>query len=571
MKCPNCSAEANGKYCEYCGCEMPKPSQTVNITNNYYRDRDYDDFDYEFNEDGDDKLGRCPKCNSSRICFKREQVSTYSQTQVRKQRGGSSTSRTSYRTVGLCQKCGYTWDPNSPTKSIPMRTNYNSKQNNYIWLWVLGWLFFFPAPVMVLIWRKKCTWDIKIKIGVTVAFWIMVLVLGSTSNSSKSTTTQSTVDNGVAENNDLNSKSDDSIWAVEQTSIDDFDYYIDGTELHIKKYRGKEKKINVAATYNIEGKDYNVVEMDSTFALGRISSCILPEGLRIVSSNLFNSSDVKYIYLPSTVSIDNRFVGYFHNVEKLYYGGSETQWKSMITEDRGDIGIKQIIYDANDNLEFSPIPATKKNLDNNEMVVVTNGEPQGSEAIIPSGDDFKFTPITDFWIGLDDASHTITLRAYNTHDKVCYVSPTYIIDGETYSVDSVGTDACFFGRTSLETCSIPNGVKIIPGNTFNSSSVKNIILPISIEDVSGTSSYMRSLEKIYYAGTEEQWNAIKGASEYTNNVEIFYEMSMPDVADGTNYNRADLETERSDAEQLGAGAANALNGFIKGFSEGLEE
>ena len=36
MKCPNCGAEAKGKFCEYCGSELPKEKATINITNNYY-------------------------------------------------------------------------------------------------------------------------------------------------------------------------------------------------------------------------------------------------------------------------------------------------------------------------------------------------------------------------------------------------------------------------------------------------------------------------------------------------------------------------------------------------------
>lgn len=43
MKCPNCSAEVIGRFCPYCGSEMPKEKETVNITdnrstviNNYY-------------------------------------------------------------------------------------------------------------------------------------------------------------------------------------------------------------------------------------------------------------------------------------------------------------------------------------------------------------------------------------------------------------------------------------------------------------------------------------------------------------------------------------------------------
>lgn len=44
MKCPNCGAESIGKYCDYCGSELPKNSpDTINygnhttIINNYYQ------------------------------------------------------------------------------------------------------------------------------------------------------------------------------------------------------------------------------------------------------------------------------------------------------------------------------------------------------------------------------------------------------------------------------------------------------------------------------------------------------------------------------------------------------
>lgn len=34
MKCPNCNAEVIGKFCEYCGSELPKEKNVTNINNN---------------------------------------------------------------------------------------------------------------------------------------------------------------------------------------------------------------------------------------------------------------------------------------------------------------------------------------------------------------------------------------------------------------------------------------------------------------------------------------------------------------------------------------------------------
>nr|WP_297704022.1 zinc ribbon domain-containing protein [uncultured Butyrivibrio sp.] len=77
----------------------------------------------------------------------------------------------------------------------PKQFTYNAqnkppqKEKKNTWLWVLGWIFFFPAPVMVLIWRKKNTWDIKVKIAVTVAFWLFFLIAAA--NNDKEQTTAS--------------------------------------------------------------------------------------------------------------------------------------------------------------------------------------------------------------------------------------------------------------------------------------------------------------------------------------------------------------------------------------------
>ena len=145
MKCPSCGAEiGNDKFCQYCGTQIP-----------YNMKREQE----QLNKQG------CPKCGSSNIDFKRE-----NQGEVR----GKNAKRIIHRTVGYCKDCGYTWYPNV-SNEVP-------KQNSNMVLWVLGWIFFFPAPVMVLIWRKKNTWDIKVKIAVTVVFWILVFVIGSSGN-----------------------------------------------------------------------------------------------------------------------------------------------------------------------------------------------------------------------------------------------------------------------------------------------------------------------------------------------------------------------------------------------------
>ena len=179
MKCSNCGAEiGNSKVCEFCGAQ---------ISYNMRREQE------QLNKQG------CPQCGSSNIQFKRE-----NQGEIR----GKKSKQVVHRTVGFCKDCGYTWYL-SGANSAPQK-------NNLVW-WILGWIFFFPAPVMVLIWRKKNTWDIKVKIAVTVVFWVLIFALGSCSNSSYSSS-KDTSTTKVEETANTDDKSNDIV--VEQVTED---------------------------------------------------------------------------------------------------------------------------------------------------------------------------------------------------------------------------------------------------------------------------------------------------------------------------------------------------------------
>ena len=113
----------------------------------------------------------------------------------------------------------------------------------------------------------------------------------------------------------------------------------------------------------------------------------------------------------------------------------------------------------------------------------------------------------------------------------------------------------FTNCSSLTTVSVPSSVKVIPDYAFSGcSSVKNIIiyegitkteqnafrgcssvtrltLPASLTEI-GTATFADSkgLRDVYYGGSEEQWNAIKGV-KYTvlKDVTVHYNSPMPTV------------------------------------------
>ena len=156
MKCPGCGAETQGKFCEYCGSEMLKEKTNVGV---------------------------CPKCGGNNVSFKREWVGTATQRTSNKNiigtgRTGHSVSQSVYRTIGVCQGCGYTWNPNA--------ARHNSGKR--IWLWVLGWICIFPVPLTILMLRKK---DMKpvVKYGIIATAWLLFFVIGLSGNSETDTDT----------------------------------------------------------------------------------------------------------------------------------------------------------------------------------------------------------------------------------------------------------------------------------------------------------------------------------------------------------------------------------------------
>ena len=147
MKCPSCGAEVQGKFCEYCGSEVAKESSS-----------------------------HCPKCGSAKVAFKRERVGTATKSTSYKSVFGTSRQKQSitqavYRTVGVCQNCGHTWNSGGNTKRSGRKT----------WLLVLGWICIFPVPLTILMLRKK-NMKPAVKYGIIAVAWLLYFAMGASGN-----------------------------------------------------------------------------------------------------------------------------------------------------------------------------------------------------------------------------------------------------------------------------------------------------------------------------------------------------------------------------------------------------
>lgn len=275
-------------------------------------------------------MATCPKCNGNNVKFHREPTGTsyhscYRRTGVKDSwvlpagiRNGRR--KISHRTVGVCSDCGYTWEVaiESP--------GFNGWKLLFILICIGAW----PITLSVWFWRTT-VFRIGKKWRFTILFvaWMALFAVALASE-------------GLL-GPDMN-----SVWAGSYSSLDDFEYYIDGNEIHIKDYVGNKRKVRINSSYDIDGTTMNVVSFDGTFALENVSSVIIPDGTQSMSNNVFNSCGVKYVYLPASLT---QFDGwsYFHNAEKIYYGGTEEQWESLCTVDRSRIDVVQIICNANPN------------------------------------------------------------------------------------------------------------------------------------------------------------------------------------------------------------------------------
>lgn len=139
-----------------------------------------------------------------------------------------------------------------------------------------------------------------------------------------------------------------SIWLDGYTNIEDFEYSLNGNEIYIGDYNGHANSVRLSSNYKINDTDCHIVSFDNaTFIFSDVKSVVIPEGTLTLADNTFNSSDIMFLYLPSTLSSTTQnFFNYFHDLKTLYYGGSQEQWNTLTAGITMPEGVK-IEYQVN--------------------------------------------------------------------------------------------------------------------------------------------------------------------------------------------------------------------------------
>ena len=255
-------------------------------------------------------MARCPKCGRHRFRYELRSDGTsshskYYRTGVKKswilpagkKRRNSKRRRVS---VGFCPDCGYIEEAKSTSSKI-----------GDFFATILGFLLIIAAIVS----------------------FISGMIEGYNSDSTDYDNVQKA----------------ESVWALSKTPIEDFEYYIEDQFVYLKSYRGNSDKVMIGTQYEINEETYATGDkIEALFASSRVNSVIIPEGIKSMESNIFNGCRVKYLYLPKSLEDGDDFYTFFHDVEKIYYGGSKEEWGILTNNcERSDIDVVEIIYDSN--------------------------------------------------------------------------------------------------------------------------------------------------------------------------------------------------------------------------------
>lgn len=139
----------------------------------------------------------------------------------------------------------------------------------------------------------------------------------------------------------------------------------------------------------------------------------------------------------------------------------------------------------------------------------------------------------------------LLLQTYEGDASLLEIFPTYVLDGVTYTTNTQNT---FISSGTVNTLILHEGIAEIYRTAFNSSNVKSVFFPRSMNIVyDNTLDYLRPDDgeqiQIYYAGTEEEWN------------NIFTHYERQKVEDAIN---------KGDAEEIGSSIGGKINELISG-------
>ena len=347
-----------------------------------------------------------------------------------------------------------------------------------------------------------------------------------------------------------------------------------------------------------DGVAYKVVAIgENAFYNCDFKSIIIPEGVETIGVQAFNSAgsaEMEIIEIPNTVTSigDKAFSGC--NITSITIPGSvKTIGKKVfeycdkltsVTIEEGVETIGKGMFFMCERLSEVNIPNSVKYI---ESEAFAECQPLKS-IIIPEGVEsigfnaFSSTELnTVYYTGTEEQWNAINIESpndelinatkkylqpldvtYRNRDKVGYtgaegenlVIPATFIDpddGEFYKVTELGFRT-FYQCTNLNSVVIPEGVTIIGSRAFyGCTNLTEVTIPLSVVEI-GPESFVGcdSLTTVYYAGTQEEWDAIYISNDNTSlfNANIVVKELKPFIV--TSNNKAKVGYTGTEGENL---------------------
>ena len=130
-------------------------------------------------------------------------------------------------------------------------------------------------------------------------------------------------------------------------ALESFEYDVRDGHLILGRYRGENTTIIVSPSYVVDNTSYPVTELYMTFYGTKANLVVLPESVVSADNEVFNTARIKTIYIPASITdVTELFFMMMYEVDSVYYGGSEEQWKAVCPVDRFDLHILHIYYNT---------------------------------------------------------------------------------------------------------------------------------------------------------------------------------------------------------------------------------
>ena len=273
-----------------------------------------------------------------------------------------------------------------------------------------------------------------------------------------------------------------------------------------------------------------------------LTSVTIPDSVTSIGYETFCAcSNLTSIMIPDSVtSIGD---GAFYDCEKLKSVtvgkgvASIGRWAFLGCDKLTDVHITDM--DAWLRIDFRDESSSPANHAGN---IYLNGEKIESVEVPQGVTEIKNYTFYGF-SGLNSVSlpSSITRIGYGAFDNCRSPMVVYITDvaawcrinfGDVVANPLYCAKNLYVNGAKAETLEIPEGVQVISSNAFiNAECIKRVALPKSLTGVAANAfSGCKNIERIYYAGSESEWNAlpISAGNDYLKNAQIYYNSTLND-------------------------------------------